>query len=380
MNIYICIIVLICLKEIQSKIVKAELNLFIQNLYILIYLSDKEVVYLSVDSESQSMWISELLLNKRPEDAMLLSKFNTTIKGYEATVEEYEDKIEVINYRKNDTTKLKMNYLIVSDNIRESIAFEAVGAFAFKVEDKKYSITHMLYESGEIQERSFSLNCLNRTRNEMYFGGVPQEKRMKYQAELKVRELNEKWNVNMEYVIYSNKANVFYRNNFISYFTTNKRHVKCPQFFYDLMKENYLHKAFTDDLCETNKYDDTIKCRYAVVNILGNITFVFDNIKIEKNVRELFQFHNNMYEFIFHRNRESNEWAIGIDFFITYITTFDYDAKSIILHSNSKFDLFYSNTNSNTKTNFDISLIIKIDSMLLLLFTILNIFIVKSIK
>ena len=170
MNIYICIIVLICLKEIQSKIVKAELNLFIQNLDILIYLSDKEVVYLSVDSESQSMWISELLLNKRPEDAMLLSKFNTTIKGYEATVEEYEDKIEVINYRKNDTTKLKMNYLIVSDNIRESIAFEAVGAFAFKVEDKKYSITHMLYESGEIQERSFSLNCLNRTRNEMYFG------------------------------------------------------------------------------------------------------------------------------------------------------------------------------------------------------------------
>ena len=140
MNIYICIIVLICLKEIQSKIVKAELNLFIQNLDILIYLSDKEVVYLSVDSESQSMWISELLLNKRPEDAMLLSKFNTTIKGYEATVEEYEDKIEVINYRKNDTTKLKMNYLIVSDNIRESIAFEAVGAFAFKVEDKKYSI------------------------------------------------------------------------------------------------------------------------------------------------------------------------------------------------------------------------------------------------
>ena len=89
---------------------------------------------------------------------MLLSKFNTTIKGYEATVEEYEDKIEVINYRKNDTTKLKLNYLIVSDNIRESIAFEAVGAFAFKVEDKKYSITHMLYESGEIQERSFSLN------------------------------------------------------------------------------------------------------------------------------------------------------------------------------------------------------------------------------
>ena len=87
-----------------------------------------------------------------------------------------------------------------------------------------------------------------------------------------------------------------------------------------------------------------------------------------------------MYEFIFHRNRESNEWAIGIDFFITYITTFDYDAKSIILHSNSKFDLFYSNTNSNTKTNFGISLIIKIDLMLLLLFTILNIFIVKSIK
>ena len=88
-------------------------------------------------------------------------------------------------------------------------------SLSFKNEDKKYSITHMLYESGEIQERSFSLNCLNRTRNEMYFGGVPQEKRMKYQAELRVRELNEKWNVNMEYVIYSNKANVFYRNNFI---------------------------------------------------------------------------------------------------------------------------------------------------------------------
>lgn len=380
MNIYICIIVQICFSFIKAKIVKAELDLFVHSLDILVYLSDKEVVYLTVDLESKSTWISELLLNKTPENAIKIKTFNTTIKEYETIVTEYEDNIEVINYRPNDTTKIKMNYLIVEGNRRESIVFEAFGAFAFRLEDEKYSITHMLYESGEIEQRSFSLDFTNQTRNEIYFGGVPKEKQMNYKAKLKVKDFNEKWNFNIEYVIYSNKSNVFYRNNFHAYFTTNKRYVKCPQFFYDLMKENYLRQAFKDDLCETNRYDDTITCRYAVINLLGNITFVIDNIKIEKNVKDLFNFHNNIYEFIIHKNREHNDWEIGIDFFKTYITTFDYDSKSIILNSNTKFDLFISDNESIKESNFVTLFIIKINALILLLSFLFNIYINKSIK
>ena len=48
---------------------------------------------------------------------------------------------------------------------------EAVAAFAFRIDNENFSITHMLYNKGLIGKRSFSFDINNREPYLMYFGG-----------------------------------------------------------------------------------------------------------------------------------------------------------------------------------------------------------------
>ena len=111
-----------------------------------------------------------------------------------------------------------------------------------------------------------------------------------------------------------------------------------------------------------------------------NLTFLF-------NYKELFKLYNNrLYFLVMFRNYESNTWDFGELFLRKYITSFNYDSKTVSFYKqqvkeiNSKTDIPEPNPendkdNSDSKININLRLVLEIIMGVLLLLAIVVIII-----
>lgn len=364
------LIILVNINLLTCQIVVSLVNLFIKTFDIHIFFSKKTFLYLDVDTESQYTWISSLLFNRgEPTGSTFITKNKFNITGLEVGGTLYSDSISLLSDKgKNITTEVDINFISVEDNISESLAFEAVAAFAFHIDNEKYSITHMLYNKGLIGKRSFSFDMNNNDPCLMYFGGVPEEKQKdKYSTLIKVQDYNEKWNIKLNYFYFEKFSNVKYRNDYGGYFSTSTMKIFVPKSTYMVIYDRYIKRHIDSHECSIISRNQDIECSSKAVQDVGSIIFVLDNIKFEKTGKELFRFDGFHYLFLVSKNTKSDEWVFGIGFFIKYITTFNYDSKSIVFHSQTPFEEFQLNNHNNNilnikkvKTLFIVNIIILI--------------------
>ena len=347
-NIYI-LIVLVNINLLTCQIVVSQINFFIRTFDIHIFFSKKTFLYLDVDIESKYTWISSLLFNGgEPSGSTIITKNKYNITGLEVGGTLYSGFIALLSDKgKNTTTDLDINFISIEDNVSESLSFEAVAAFAFRIDNENFSITHMLYNKALIGKRSFSFD-INREPYLMYFGGVPEEKQKdKYSTIIKVRDYDEKWNININYFYFSDFSNVKYRNDYGGYLSTSTMKILVPKDTYTLIFDRYIKRYIDSYECSIVSKNQNVECSSKVVQELGSIIFVLDNIKFEKTAAELFQFDGIHYVFLISNNIKSEKWVFGIGFFNKYITTFDYDNKSVIFHSETPFEEFQLNNHNN---------------------------------
>lgn len=300
--------------------------------------------YLEIDLTIDYTWVTDFCYNPKNSDTVIMNS-NYSIEGTECKL--IRDKIlfgegNDKKYQIDDFAVVNMPF----DALRES---EAIG-LGFKGKNNIGSnIVYAMYSNGLIERRNFAFVPYTLHNGDLYFGGIPQsvieKNKLKYKVEAKVNEEFDTWNVNISHIVFTNGTNVIsvYENEYYSYFITKKKEIYAPIKFMMYVKDNVMKEFYEKGICLGYALDSNrdFICHNEIVKMFPNISFVIENKMFVFTAEDMFIREGGYsYMNLMTNNDDVNQFIIGSDFMMKYITQFDYDKKSIVFYSNTELDDF----------------------------------------
>ena len=314
-------------------------------MYISYYIGDSpQRVYSKLSLHGNMPLVSEVhYRSKYSSTANFLNKEQVEIKG--------DWTYDTIKY--NDKCSLTENDNFIS-NYTFHVADLGLGslapyfALAYKYTDESYSLLHRYYQEQVINELSFYIGEKNHNdRGNLTMGYKIENEDKKYKGYCLVDQNQEQWGCNITKISVNNHN--FYENSY-AVFRSDENRILVPEevlnFTIDTIFTKYLEEGIcsytTYPLPPTRKYID---CRCSQLNdTFPNITISLGDFNFVLSYKDLFRSFYNACSFIIEYDTNYPEkYIIGNDFFLKYITKFDYANNTISFYSDDHIIQYESN-------------------------------------
>lgn len=209
---------------------------------------------------------------------------------------------------------------------------------AYKFKDESRSFLKLMKDKYLIDRLAvaFGPEGTEEEEGEIYFGGLPRAiKRGKEAATIKVKEKEQYWGCNLQYIYIGSEKEKGFAVKGFSYFQSNTKYIKVPQSFFSYLNNNLFKEYILNQECFIIQTDTTkqFKCNCSVIKNFPTLTFVIDGIAFDFFNAELFEnyHYKTCYYYIMTdlTNNKNNEWILGVSFYHNSYTVFDYEGKSI---------------------------------------------------
>lgn len=209
---------------------------------------------------------------------------------------------------------------------------------AYKFKDESRSFLKLMKDKYLIDRLAvaFGPEGSEEEEGEIYFGGLPRAiKRGKEAATIKVKEKDQYWGCNLQYIYIGSEKEKGFAVKGFSYFQSNTKYIKVPQSFFSYLNNNLFEEYILNQECFIIQTDTTkqFKCNCSVIKNFPTLTFVIDGIAFDFFNAELFEnyHYKTCYYYIMTdlTNNKNNEWILGVSFYHNSYTLFDYEGKSI---------------------------------------------------
>ena len=208
---------------------------------------------------------------------------------------------------------------------------------AYKFKDESRSFLKLMKDKYLIDRMAFAFGPENSEEDEgeVYFGGLPRAiKKGKEAATIKVKEKEQYWGCNLQYIYIGSEKEKGFAVKGFSYFQSNTKYIKVPQSFFSYLNNNLFKEYILTQECFIIQTDTSkqFKCNCSVIKNFPTMTFVIDGIAFDFFNTELFEnYHYKTcdYYIMTDLTNKNNEWILGVSFYHNSYTLFDYEGKSI---------------------------------------------------
>ena len=217
------------------------------------------------------------------------------------------------------------------------------------LKNESSSILHTLYKEKKISDLKFGFyfppsTPLNGT---LYIGGVDKNL-IKNMQSSQCRSNDTFWGCQLHKVTFNNNGSLVFGNTFATFFQTEYHPIYCPIEFLDYLKENFLKDLFENNVCKYHVFGSSkyiqIRCQnlttvYSALPEYLNFDFGGNLLRIPMlnltySFTEIGKDYVVINMFYAERDVRNDQWNFGMNFFINYITLFDYEDKTVTFYSN----------------------------------------------
>ena len=320
----------------SSEIIQQEFYFVNQVIYFQINIANSKTIYRAVDQQAPYSLFNNSVINsekKLSEEILLIS--NKPIKA----------NLHSGSLTINDSLLLNDFNFYLSN---ETNLYGEMFSMAYKPYNNQFSLLHILHDKGVIDKMQYTIYGDSDEGGVMYFGGVPEEikKMKKYKG--KCNLIDEKWSCIMNSVYLGNKEYIYDNKKGEVLFQAKERYIITPRSFIIFMCRAINQNANDNNACtiEVNKNEEYLNCFTGKYNIFKNITFNIGEYSFFSRIENWFFCINNICRSFFYSDMSKeygDKWVLGSAFIRQYISTFDYDERTITLYNNIGIFLYKDN-------------------------------------
>ena len=233
-------------------------------------------------------------------------------------------------------------------------------SFALNPHNKSHSLTHLFYQSNEIDHLMFGISSLDSNNYQFFcFGSVPPHIAYSNQHG-SCSVTGDTWGCELKSIYYSDLYHTMYKSNhtYRAIFEHLEQDILIPKDYFEFIKETFFKDLLQRKVCQLEYKDTAIWCdSESDFNVFPNFTiFEFDGITLSLYRRDFIYNHK---WFIIRKTDESkykpNEWVFGYRFMKRYHMFFDYETRKITFYLNAALKArVISNSNGSNETKVQI--------------------------
>ena len=218
------------------------------------------------------------------------------------------------------------------------------------VKNESSSLLHTLYKEKKISNLKFGFyfppsTPLNGT---LYIGGIDANL-IKNTRSSQCRSNETYWGCKLHKITFNSNNSLVFENTFVSFFQSEYHPIYCPIEFLEYIKQNFLKDLFESDICRYHDFGSSskytqIRCQNltSVYNALPEyLNFDFGGnllripmINLTNSFTEIGKDYVVINMFFAERDVRNDQWNFGMNFFINFVTLFDYEEKTVTFYSN----------------------------------------------
>lgn len=265
--------------------------------------------------------------------------FRTDINHYSNIL--VRDVTSAFRLKNTSFTLPEFNFYLVKNTEKDYLCFDSI-SLSYRHKDRKYSVTHQLYDMKLIDHLSFGFIPLDDNKGDLYFGKIPEDqiyssgKTFKYKCYIDTSQ--NYWGCNMKYVYLNDKVGEGYVNTDPAYFDSSLDAVYVPKKYFDYLVEIFFQKLIDKNICSLSTVGNKlqISCMCEAFSNFSSITFIFGSIEITIGHKQIYEkIFNSCHFNLKHMTIYEKEWVFGTYFFKNYTSLFDYEDGSITFYSNT---------------------------------------------
>lgn len=323
--------------DIDYSVMEAKINILAS------FGKPSQQVLIPVDLMNHFTWISDKLFNARQSDtSTYIDEDTLSIKG-----------IIVFAILLKDRFQLKNKYTIPQlyfFYIKTKSVLNSPGSIglAFFTSSSNLNVIQQLYQEQLISYKQFAFVPTNLKVGKVLFGNVTSHisfNQNRYYSECKVDMQVRQWGCNLNFIKINDE--IVYDNVTYVQFASEYKGMFISEEFYKIIKEKIFNNYLDRNKCKEIKDNTNMKIRCNCGDIknfpkitfhLGSGYFVFDWKKLFIEISDDFCYfimmlHNSEVK------KHSIEWVFGHDFWLNYITVFDYEKQETRFYSNEDLTL-----------------------------------------
>ena len=320
----------------NSDILQQEFYFVNQVIYFQVNIANCKTIYRAVDQQAPYSLFNESVIkseNKLSEEIFLIS--NKQIKA-----NLHSDSLTI-----NESLVLNDFNFYLSN---ETNLYGEMFSMAYKPYNNNFSLIHILHDKGIIEKMQYTIYGDTDEGGVMYLGGVPEEIKEMKKYKGKCDLIDEKWSCIMNSVYLGDKEYVYDNKKGEVLFQTKERYIITPRNFIIFMCRAINQNANDNNACtiEANKNEEYLNCFAGKNNIIKNITFNIGEYSFFSRIENWFFCINNRCRSFFYSDMSKeygDTWVLGSAFIRQYISTFDYDERTITLYNNIGIFLYRDN-------------------------------------
>lgn len=332
----------------STKIVASQLKSILNSYYMFAKYGKKGNLILlstSVESEVSRQLVTLYDPKKETEGAYVPIKTNVIVPINDRISLNGDEYRESITLRTKTSTQIDNFSLIITEKNKNYFGFNSAFAFAHKIEDENYSLTHLLKRQNEIDRLKFSFQISNDKENgTLYFGGLPESiiNEYSYKTVIPLSDKNSKfWEIKLDYLFIGDisyvYSNTYIQNNYKVRISTNTPKIKAPKPIVEFIVNNLFNQSLSNGVCKLVEYSYEVNCDCNDIENFSDVSFVINSKEVKFKAKELFyeERDNCIFTFIYD-DKYPNEWLVGKTFLQKFIAEFDYENDEFTLYSQSQ--------------------------------------------
>lgn len=253
-------------------------------------------------------------------------------------------------FKIEQVTSPPMYYAALTQRLSNSDISESL-SFALKPIDESYSLIHQLYNAGKIDKKMFAVVPENTLKGQFYIGGIPNDI-IANKSSGHCLAQNETWACTLETVRYKNEENKYidiFDIKFFSFMHYGYGLIVAPLSQLKVLEERFFKKYLENQTCRrTHNYILAYECNNedAYNNFPSELEFVFGDFSFSFPKAILLRHYTGSITVNIFPGRYAPQdiWIFGNIFLRNFISTFDFDSKTITLYRDEKLNVDLDDT------------------------------------
>lgn len=264
------------------------------------------------------------------------------------------DTITFLDNEKENELKVNNFRFYSADITSISREFNHGVAFAFQI-DEKFSLVHLLYNSGLISRRAFAFSPNNYTGNPtinyIIYGGMPEKDTVNAKAKGNCDALEDEkaWSCKINKISFKNHSD--YQANTKIIFNPYTDAFVFTSEFYDLFTRFFYADEIKDGMCFDNDLTNHFVCKDKYFKKEGNISFSIGDFEMTFDINSLFgKSKTHTYSSFL---KGTDVFVMGAPFLNYFAIEFDYEDKKVSFYENNTevIHIFHSKQAKKSKRN-----------------------------
>ena len=253
-------------------------------------------------------------------------------------------------FKIEQVTSPLIHFAALTDSLSNSDISESI-SFALKPIDEAYSLIHQLYNAGQIDKKMFAVAPENTLKGQFYIGGIPNDI-IANKPSGHCSAQKETWACTLETVRYKNEENKYidiFDIKFFSFMHYGYGLIVAPLSQLKVLEERFFKKYLEDQTCRrTHRYILAYECNneepynnfpFALEFVFGDFSFSFPKEILLRHYSGSITV--NIYP---GRYAPQDIWIFGNIFLRNFISTFDFDSKTVTLYRDEKLNVDQEST------------------------------------